>query len=309
MKPSPTRSFAQGVFHNWKPDRLFVHLTAYIDESGTHNGSPVTIMAGWIGKAGRWHQFDQRWNRLLSKQGLSYVHAKDLAQGSRLFKDHNDWPHDRRNKLFHRFGRLAFRHALFGLTITLRNNDYDQVYKSPLKREPKKLQLSTAYGICFQYFINSTFLHLSELGLNDNLNINFIFEDGHRHADNALQMYQTGFRKYAPKERVEAVKGVSFLNKREFPALQAADFLAYRAFQVEDKGRFEASRGHPSHVGCPTIPEAGEDAPLYRIALSIHDLEKMRDDVLREDDRRIEWGRRRTEEIMARKISSEEPIS
>ena len=267
------------------------------------------MMAGWIGTAGRWHQFDQKWKRLINKRGLSYVHAKDLAQGSRLFKDRNAWPNDRRNKLFHRFGRLAFRHALFGLTVVLRNDDYDQVYNSTLKRKPRKLQLYTAYGICFQRFVISTFLHLSELGLNENLNISFIFEDGHRHAGNALQMYQKEFIKYAPKERVEAVKGVSFLSNRDFPALQAADFLAYRAFQVEEEAGFEAIQGYPSHVDYSTIPQAGEDAPIYRIALSIHDLEKMRDDVLREDDRRIEWGRRRAEGIKTRQISSDELFS
>jgi hypothetical protein len=61
---TPTKAFSLGIFHDWDPGRLFVILTAYFDESGTHEGCPYTILAAWIGKAGAWHQLDKKWNRL-----------------------------------------------------------------------------------------------------------------------------------------------------------------------------------------------------------------------------------------------------
>jgi hypothetical protein len=42
-----------------------VSLTAYLDESGTHDGSRLTVMAGWVGYTDRWRDFDRKWNALL----------------------------------------------------------------------------------------------------------------------------------------------------------------------------------------------------------------------------------------------------
>jgi hypothetical protein len=53
------------VFRGGSRKRLFVIVTVYIDESGTHDGSPVLIMAGWVGRFGQWASFDPKWERLL----------------------------------------------------------------------------------------------------------------------------------------------------------------------------------------------------------------------------------------------------
>ena len=50
-RPGPTVSLALALFHRLEPERLFVIVSAYIDESGTH-GSPVTILGGVVGRLG-----------------------------------------------------------------------------------------------------------------------------------------------------------------------------------------------------------------------------------------------------------------
>ena len=74
-------------------------MTAYLDESGTHDGSRLTVMAGWVGYADRWREFDRRWNALLRRPlpyrgSITHIHGKDLRQGSKQFRG---WPvEDRR---------------------------------------------------------------------------------------------------------------------------------------------------------------------------------------------------------------------
>jgi hypothetical protein len=44
MMASFTERLCHGVHHRNEPKRLFLMLAAYADESGTHDGSPRTIM-------------------------------------------------------------------------------------------------------------------------------------------------------------------------------------------------------------------------------------------------------------------------
>src|SRR6202453_1995903 len=94
---SEVRSLSVGVHHRWEPRRIFgfvsmADLTAYIDESGTHGGSPLTIMAAFIGYAERWDEFDQHWRTILTDKNLEYIHAIELAHGNGQFRDKVKWP-------------------------------------------------------------------------------------------------------------------------------------------------------------------------------------------------------------------------
>jgi hypothetical protein len=70
---------------------IVVPMTAYLDESGTHDGSRLTVMAGWVEYADRWSEFDRRWNALLRRPlpyrgTITHIHGKDLRQGSKQFR-------------------------------------------------------------------------------------------------------------------------------------------------------------------------------------------------------------------------------
>ena len=50
-------------------------LTAYLDESGTHDTSPISIMAGYLGTAEQWGAFDADRMALVQSAGVGHVHA------------------------------------------------------------------------------------------------------------------------------------------------------------------------------------------------------------------------------------------
>ncbi|MGQ0677633.1 MAG: hypothetical protein ACT4N4_16310 [Rhodospirillales bacterium] len=78
--PGHVGALALSLFHRWEPNRLFMIVTAYIDESGTDGQRPVMTMAGWAGKLGRWFEFEKKWRQELARTSTAYFRAKELWQ-------------------------------------------------------------------------------------------------------------------------------------------------------------------------------------------------------------------------------------
>jgi hypothetical protein len=100
---SGIRSLTVALYGSGQPHRRFalmttIELKAFVDESGTH-GSGLTAMSGWLGYADRWAGFEAKWRSILAVHGLRYIHAIDLKQGKKAFKDKIKWPFPRRLEL------------------------------------------------------------------------------------------------------------------------------------------------------------------------------------------------------------------
>ena len=74
------RELSFALFHRWEPERIFVILTSYFDESGTHAGSPATVMAGVMGNVAQWNRFERGIATLKWKHGFRILHTKDFKQ-------------------------------------------------------------------------------------------------------------------------------------------------------------------------------------------------------------------------------------
>lgn len=94
--------------------------TAYLDESGTHDDSPIMLMGGYLGNTEQWAAFDNAWKSLLESEGIPYSHAKDLAQGRKQFKG---WRRKRRVQFVEKASQLKALHLQLGVTAVLREND------------------------------------------------------------------------------------------------------------------------------------------------------------------------------------------
>ena len=91
--------------HFWTPDNatggysLLMDLIAYLDEAGTHAGTRLTVIAGWIADIDRWRVGNASiplWAELLARNNLSHVHGTDLMSGKGPFKG---WLRDHRAAL------------------------------------------------------------------------------------------------------------------------------------------------------------------------------------------------------------------
>jgi hypothetical protein len=130
-----------------------VELTAYADEAGTHGDSMYTVMAGWVGRAERWAEFEPKWRSLLLLNGLTYIHAVDLKHGKKQFKDKIRWPEHRRLALAQQAGQLVFDHSMFSHTVLLKNRDYDIHYiEGDRELRRHRAPIDSKYGVCARVF-------------------------------------------------------------------------------------------------------------------------------------------------------------
>ncbi len=90
------RDLCVALFHRWEPERTFVIFSAYLDESGTHGSSPVTVMAGFMGTAREWQIVERRLRALQDELWFSIFHATDFRTGSGAFRG---WSDDKRMRL------------------------------------------------------------------------------------------------------------------------------------------------------------------------------------------------------------------
>ena len=65
-------------------------LTSYMDESGTHAGSPYTAMAAIMGNVSQWSRFQIDMDRIKRAYGFSVFHTKKFKARSGDFKGWSD---------------------------------------------------------------------------------------------------------------------------------------------------------------------------------------------------------------------------
>jgi uncharacterized protein DUF3800 len=227
-QPDLERSFVGRVAQSLYPcGRLFVILTAYYDESGTHAESPATVLAGFVGDTNDWVDFEIEWAKVLKAHKITHVRAKHLFHRQ---NQHKDWSWDQADELIAAIlYLLQERKHMFASKTVLREDDYKMFYVAggPEKKE----RLDTRYGLCFRSLLH----FIPEVQkLSGAHSINFVLEDGHKNAGDALRVYQE-IRNDKTFPWRDVLASFSLGQKQASPALQAADFLAYMSYlEVRD---------------------------------------------------------------------------
>src|SRR6267142_5893149 len=98
MKPVGfIRSLSLGLFHQWEPERLFMVVTAYVDESNTHEDSSIFVVAGYVGHSGQWWKFEKKWAKALNDFGVTYFNAKEV---NNHYTETDGWNREKKNDFF-----------------------------------------------------------------------------------------------------------------------------------------------------------------------------------------------------------------
>jgi Protein of unknown function (DUF3800) len=208
-------------------------LTAYLDESGTHDASPISVMAAYLGTDAQWRAFDSDWAALLETADVRYVHAVDLFKRTKQFKD---WPAERVNAFAVEIDGVIASHMPMGFSVIIRDDDYRQIYVEGPR--PRRSRLDSKYGVCFRAclafapsFIASELQLAGEARRARETTINFVLEDGHRNVGDARRLFDL-FKGDALPEWQHFV-GTFDVSSKDSPGAQAADFLAYCVYRAE----------------------------------------------------------------------------
>jgi Protein of unknown function (DUF3800) len=250
--PGAIGALALAVFHDWEPDRrLFVIISIFIDESGTHQGSPIMTLGGRVARLGQWVDFDRAWRRLLKREGLDYFHGTEFRGKKGQFKG---WKDARCASFLSEAQKLVGKYTLFGFAVTMKHDDYKDVYRAGNK--PNKLKVDSKYGLCFRLCLLHVPRVIRRSLKSKTLQVNFVLESGDPGSGDAKPVLDEA-KKFAPTELSEVLGILSYGDKKTIPGLQAADLIAFSAFHAEQTGRIPLLDLHKNH----TIDEGRKRVP------------------------------------------------
>jgi len=197
-----------------------------MDEAGTHEGSPLTAMGGYVARLGQWKHFDREWLRMLQRHSLTHVHLIDVLYGRNQF---SGWTQDRALKLWLEAEKITSKYTLFGFATFVRDKDYRDLYAADW---PNKIPLDTRYGLCFRLIMNLLFKKVYEKEKRNDLSLNIVLEAGARNEGDAVRIFNL-FKAHAPSLLRRMAGTIKSGGKKEFPGLQAADGTASSVFRLE----------------------------------------------------------------------------
>jgi hypothetical protein len=195
-------------------DGMVAVLQVYLDESGTHYGSPVVTVAAYVARPGQWEAFTAEWTAAIHP--IRVYHATDAANCRGEFAD---WTPAQVADLAKRALPIIPKHTFFAVAVGI--NLYD--YSEAIKENPHlKSLLGEPYGACLQWTMATMLYMRSEAGGSEPIAFVHEYND---YRTEALEVYGYLTEKWGmPSEG-----GLMFGSKQQFAPLQAADIFAYEA--------------------------------------------------------------------------------
>ena len=186
---------------------------AYFDESGSHEGSEVLRVAGYIYQKEDRLNLDWQWKEVLDQYRIPFFRMVDCAHGNKPF-DQLTKPERIASET--RMIELIKKYMRFGISATIRESDFDAwnaggptIYES-------------AYSWCCYMCIIGVAQWANANSINEK--VSYFFEAGHRHQAQSETLMHHVFE--IPDFRYLFH---SFVNKRLVRLIQSADILAWQA--------------------------------------------------------------------------------
>lgn len=206
---------------------MVLTLTAYLDESGTHGGSAVTVMGGMLANARQWEQFEANFSLLKKKHGFRVFHTKKFKRRDGDFKG---WSVDQQWALMKDLGHLTASAFTEGVTMTLNNADYQASYKGG--EAPRKLRIESKYGLCFRNCLIFFALEgLKRVHRGKPPRLHFVLESGHANWNEVRDIFNEMKRELQARD-CDMLGEITFADKDECDPLMMADFLAHSTYLV-----------------------------------------------------------------------------
>jgi Protein of unknown function (DUF3800) len=100
---------------------MFVY-TAYLDESGTHDGSPITAMGGLLARTDQWKEFERKFAAVQKKFGFEVWHTKKFKNKA---GDFQGWTDQKCSDLYWAMQEVTSFNLTDVVCLTLDNASYE----------------------------------------------------------------------------------------------------------------------------------------------------------------------------------------
>ena len=199
------------------------HAFAFFDESGKFADCEVVALAGIVGTSVPLGQFAYSWNTRLQRDGLEHVSMKDALHLNDDFHRWRDSP-ERRDTLLLDLASIIHASPLMRTGAYVTSAEF-----KALSQSERKLYMGDPQYCCLETCV------LGILAGRDDFSLNIACDLSEQYSEKCVALF------HKLRSRNPVVKsrcfGISFLDDRYNPPLQAADMIAYcsRAERLEDR--------------------------------------------------------------------------
>jgi hypothetical protein len=227
-------------------ERMFVVLTvtdrsyleAAMDDSGSHDGAPVSVIAGYFGGHRRWIEFDDRWRAVLARYGVSEFHAKPFwsrdKEGTRISGEYKGWSNDRAESFLDELLRIIeSSERIFPFACAVENKQWEKQTEetkrifSGASHEHPDGKPSKSMFLAFQRCILSVADYCKP-----GIRAHYIFDDDHgKNSAWAAICYGQLKQQFqnSDSDTYASIGQFSLADSEDAPPLQASDLLSYEA--------------------------------------------------------------------------------
>lgn len=213
--------------------------SARLDESGTDEKAPYSVVAGAVATPKQWEKAESSWANLLSRSKVSSYHWKEFKDRKGDFKG---WTHLKRQRFVSTQEKIIQTKTFFRASVG--------VDCAAHREKKKRLQGITGFypesdcGLCFHLLVYLMCKTLSEHAPPKS-RLTVMLEEG-PWTKGALESWDRmrGIpRKLKPSPFAHQLAGISIMSKGECLSLEIADYLA-----GEERNRLERGRQPPKGV-------------------------------------------------------------
>lgn len=219
------RESLRGSFMPWVPQcKRIVIVTQvyniYRDESGTHRGAEIVVVAGFISNVDRWVELSAAWLDALKSWGIDSFHMTDFENRQNQFRG---WSETQRKECLNHLIDLINGHTFNSIGYAVPGKSFDTILSEKARR-----LCGDAYGLAsIGCFTNTARVARTS---EDDVWIDYVMESGAKGRGALLYYYGEG-RKDPDWRGDTRIHSLEFRDKRDFPPLQAADILAYELYK------------------------------------------------------------------------------
>ena len=232
--------------------------SAYFDESGTHAGSDVVVVAGYVASSSHWIDFSIEWQRALDEFGISYFHMTDFANGAKAYAA---WNKEQRRDRLNRLIDIISRHVFSSVAYAIPMKSFNKIFSAR-----SKSICGGAYGLATACCFTEMGQVASDPGVDGW--IEYVFESGDKDAGTVRKIVNSHLRD-PETNAMYRFHSLSYADKHHCQPLQAADMLAYEVY-----------RHLPRQMGWR--PPTTARYPLQQLGLGLRRWGYLSDDQLRQ---------------------------
>lgn len=248
-------------------------IQGYFDGSGTHVGSKVLVIAGFIGEGAAFVDLDQQWEKVLDDPRwptrLPEFHTVECVHGDGEFRQ-GGWNYAERLALYGDLTRVIVEvgehHALLPIGAGVVTGIFDKIAEADLDLLTAE-GLGTPFDLTFQLLLQQIIHRTNEHWPGESLGL--LYDEGNRPE---AERFRALCNEYAGRFHLgDVLHSCGQADSREFTPLQAADLFAFGTMHLAQTNHF------PSEVEpyFPTVPAFWNMVSNIQADGGVYDLEAL----------------------------------